>query len=69
NLIGNDECILEVNCQGNIIQDNDCTRIIPSLNYFPTVLIISIILIGVSGFIIYQNGKKFKKVREELEFL
>jgi len=68
NLIGNDECIVEINCQGNIIQDNDCT-LTPSLNYLPTILIISISIVGVSVFMIYKNGKKFKKPQEDLDFL
>jgi parallel beta-helix repeat protein len=68
NLIGNDECIVEVNCQGNIIQDNDC-KLPPSLNYFSPILIISVTIIGISVFIIYQNGKKFKKPQEDLDFL
>ena len=70
NLIGNDECIFESgSCQGNVIQDNDCTRITPSLNYLPLILIISITIVGVSIFIINKNRKKFKKVREDLEYL
>jgi parallel beta-helix repeat protein len=67
-LIGNDECIVEVDCQGNVIQDNDCT-LTPSLNYFPIILIISTAIIGASGFIVYKNGKKFKKPQEDLDFL
>ncbi|MFW9940078.1 MAG: nitrous oxide reductase family maturation protein NosD [Candidatus Thorarchaeota archaeon] len=67
-LIGNDECILEISSQGNVIQDNDCT--LPrSLNYFSSILIISVTIIGVSVFIIYKNGKKFKKPQEDLDFL
>ena len=70
-LIGNDECIVEVNCHGNAIQDNDCTLppITPSLNYFPIILIISIPILGVSVFMIYENGKKFKKPQEDIDFL
>jgi len=67
-LIGNDECIVEVNCQGNVIQDNDCT-LPPSLNYLPNILIISITIVGISVFIIYQNHKRFKKPQQDLEFL
>jgi len=67
-LIGNDECIFEVTCKGNVIQDNDCTPTL-SLNYLPTILTISITIVGVSAFIIYQNGKKFKKPQEDLDFL
>jgi len=68
NLIGNDKCIIEVNCQGNVIQDNDCT-LEPSLNYLPAILIISVIIVGVSVFMIYKNGKMFKKPQEDLDFL
>ncbi|MHA2036988.1 MAG: NosD domain-containing protein [Promethearchaeota archaeon] len=68
NLIGNDECIFELGGQGNVIQNNDCT-LTPSLAYFPIILIISIPIVGVSVFIIYQNGKKFKKPQEDLDFL
>ena len=67
-LIGNDECIVEVNCQGNIFKDNVCT-LTPLLNYLPSILIISITIIGVSVFIIYKNGKMFKKPQEDLDFL
>ncbi len=67
-LIGNDECIVEENCQGNIFKDNDCT-LTPSLNYLPSILIISIAIIGVSVFIIYQNRKRFKRPQQDLEFL
>ncbi|NVM46118.1 MAG: right-handed parallel beta-helix repeat-containing protein [Candidatus Lokiarchaeota archaeon] len=67
-LIGNDECIVELNCQGNVIQDNDCTTT-PSLNYLPSILIISTAIIGVSVFMIYKNGRKFKKPQEDLDFL
>ena len=71
NLIGNDECIVEFNCQGNKVEDNDCTLppITPSLNYLPTILIISSTIIGVSVFIIYQNRKRFRKPQEDIEFL
>ena len=68
NLIGNDECIFEVGCQGNIFKDNDCT-LTPSLNYLPTILIISITIVVVSVFIIYQNRKRFKRPQQDLEFL
>ena len=68
NLIGNDECIVELNCQGNVIQDNDCT-FTPSLNYLPSILIISTAIIGVSVFMIYKNRKMFKKPQEDLDFL
>ncbi|MHA1486459.1 MAG: right-handed parallel beta-helix repeat-containing protein [Promethearchaeota archaeon] len=67
-LIGNDECIVELNCEENIIQDNDCT-LTPSLNYLPSILIISIAIVGVSVFMIYKNGKMFKKPQEDLDFL
>jgi len=67
-VIGNDECIVELNCQVNEIQDNDCT-LKPSLNYLPTILFISICIVGVSVFMIYKNGKMFKKPQEELDFL
>jgi len=67
-LIGNDECIVEINCQGNVIHDNDCT-LTPSLNYFSIILIISITIIGVSVFMIQQNAKKFKRPQEDLDFL
>jgi parallel beta-helix repeat protein len=71
NLIGNDECIVEFNCQGNLIQDNDCTLppITPSLNYLPNILIISTAIIGIAVFMIYKNGKMFKKPQEDLDFL
>jgi hypothetical protein len=39
------------------------------MEYLPIILIISITIVGVSVFIIYQNRKKFKKVREDLDFL
>jgi len=68
NLIGNDECIVEVDCQGNVIQDNDCT-LTPSLAYLPIILTISIPIVVVSVFIIYQNRKRFRKPQEDLEFL
>ena len=68
NVIGNDECIVEANCQGNIIQDNDCTDT-PSLSYFPIILGISIPILAVSGFRIYQNRRSFRKPQEDLEFL
>lgn len=68
NLIGNDECIVEVNCQGNVIQYNECT-ITTSLVYFPIILTISIPILGISVFIIYQNHKRFRKPQEDLEFL
>jgi parallel beta-helix repeat protein len=68
-LIGNnDECIAELNCQGNIINDNDC-KPASSLAYFPIVLTISIPIVAVSVFIIYQNRKRFRKPQEDLEFL
>ena len=67
-LIGNDECIVELDCQGNVIQDNDCT-LTPSLNYLPSILIISTAIIGVSVFIIYQNRKRFKRPQKDLDFL
>ncbi len=67
-LKGNDECILEISCQGNVIQDNDCI-LPPTLNYLSPILIISVIIVGISVFIIYQNGKKFKKPQQDLDFL
>ncbi|MHA2122440.1 MAG: right-handed parallel beta-helix repeat-containing protein, partial [Promethearchaeota archaeon] len=67
-LIGNEECIVEVNCQGNTIQDNDCTHT-PSLAYFPIILTISIPIVAVAVFIIYQNRNRFRKPQEDLEFL
>jgi len=67
-LIGNDICIVELNCQGNIIQDNDCTFEL-SLNYLPSILIISTAIIGVSVFMIYKNSKMFKKPQEDLDIL
>jgi len=67
-LIGNDECIFEAGCQGNIFKDNDCT-LTPSLNYLPSILIISITIVGISVFIIYQNRKRFKRPQKDLEFL
>jgi parallel beta-helix repeat protein len=70
NLIGNDECIFEsISCQGNVIQNNYCTHITPSLNYLPFILIICISILGVSVFIIYQNRKRFRKPQDDLEFL
>ncbi|MFX0044106.1 MAG: nitrous oxide reductase family maturation protein NosD [Candidatus Hodarchaeota archaeon] len=69
NLIRNDdECIAELNCQGNIINDNNC-KPEPSLAYFPIILTISILIVAVSVFIIYQNRKRFRKPQEDLEFL
>jgi len=41
----------------------------PLLTLFPVALLISAILIGVSLFIIFKNRTKFKKIREDLEFL
>ena len=67
-VIGNVKCFVEVNCQGNVIQDNDCTSK-PSLVYFPIILAICIPIIGVSVFIIHQNRKRFRKPQEDLEFL
>jgi parallel beta-helix repeat protein len=67
-LLGNDECIVEMNCQGNIIQDNDCT-LAPSLAYFPIILTIIIPIMAVSVFIIYQNRKRFRKPQEDLDFI
>ena len=70
NLIGNDECIVEVNCQGNVIQDNDCTlNDTTSLNYLPSILIISTAIIGVSVFMIYKNRKMFRKPQQDMDFL
>jgi parallel beta-helix repeat protein len=67
-VIGNVKCFVEVNCQGNVIQDNDCTSK-PSLVYFPIILAICIPIIGVSIFIIHQNRKRFRRPQEDLEFL
>jgi len=70
NLIGNDECIVEVGCQGNVIQDNDCTlNDTTSLNYLPSILIISTAIIGVSVFMIYKNRKMFRKPQQDMDFL
>jgi len=66
NLIGNDECIVEVlGCQGNVFQDNYCTF----SAYLPIILTISIIIVGVSVFIISKNRKMFRKPQQDLEFL
>jgi len=35
----------------------------------PSILIISTAIIGVSVFMIYKNGKMFKKPQEDLDFL
>ena len=67
-LIRNVKCFVEVNCQGNLFQDNDCI-LTPSLVYFPIILTICIPVIGVSVFIIYENRKRFRKPQEDLEFL
>jgi len=67
-LIGNGECIVELDCQENVIQDNDCTSEV-FLNYFPIVIIISTTIVGVSVFIIYKNRKKYRKPQHDLEFL
>jgi len=58
-------------CQGNVIQDNDCTLppITPSLNYLPSILIISTAIIGVSVFMIYKNRKMFRKPQQDMDFL
>jgi hypothetical protein len=72
-LIGNDECIFEAGCQGNIFKDNEgciypkITE--PPLEYLPSILIISITIVGISVFIIYQNRKRFRKPQKDLEFL
>ena len=74
------ECGLESICQENVIEDNEncdyegdtyCpnTTEPPSLNYFPLILIISAVIVGVSVFIIYKNRKMFRKPKEDLEFL
>jgi len=72
-LIGNVKCIVEIDCLGNKFKDNEGCRY-PKitetpLEYFLIILIISTTVVGVSIFIIYKNRKKFKKVREDLEFL
>jgi len=69
-LIGNDKCIVEIDCRGNEFKDNEgCRYPNTSLEYFPIILIISIPILGVSVFMIYKNGKKFKKPQEDLDFL
>jgi len=69
-LIGNDKCIVEIDCLGNEFKDNEgCIYPKTSLEYFPIILIISIPILGVSVFMIYKNGKKFKKPQEDLDFL
>ena len=72
-LIGNDICILERDCEGNVFKDNEGCRYPeitePPLEYFSIVLIIFIPILGVSVFMIYKNGKKFKKPQEDLDFL
>jgi len=65
-LIGNDECIFEETCEGNIFKNNDCSS---GMEYLPIILIISITIVGVSVFIIYQNRKRFKRPQQDLEFL
>jgi parallel beta-helix repeat protein len=67
-LIGNQRCIIEWDCEGNVIRDNDCT-LMPSLNYFPIILIIGITIVGVSVFIIFQNRKRFRKPQQDVDFL
>ena len=69
-LIGNDKCIVEIDCHGNEFKDNEgCRYPEPLLEYFPIILIISTAVIGVSVFMIYKNGKMFKKPQEDLDFL
>jgi len=72
-LIGNNECIVEIDCHGNKFRDNEGC-IYPKitelpLEYFPGILIISITIVGISVFIIDQNRKRFRKPQEDLEFL
>ena len=67
-LMGNYICILETDCEGNIFKNNDCTLTL-SLNYLPNILVISITIVGISVFIIYQNRKRFKRPQQDLEFL
>jgi len=72
-LIGNDKCIVEIDCRGNEFKDNEgciypkITE--PPLEYLPSILIISITIVGISVFIIYQNRKRFRKPQKDLEFL
>jgi parallel beta-helix repeat protein len=69
NLIENDECIVEfLDCQGNIIHDNECT-LMPSSAYVPIILTISFTIVLVSSYIINQNRKRFKEVSEDIDFL
>ena len=69
-LIGNHICILEIDCEGNVIQDNDCTlNDTTSLNYLPSILIISTAIIGISVFMIYKNRKMFRKPQQDMDFL
>ncbi|MFW9938741.1 MAG: NosD domain-containing protein, partial [Candidatus Thorarchaeota archaeon] len=69
-LIGNVKCIVEKDCLENVIKDNrGCMYPKPTLTYFPIIFIISSTIVGISVFMIYQNGKKFKRVREDLEYL
>jgi len=68
-LSGNSKCIVEMDCEGNIFENNDCTLlpITPSLNYLPIILIIFIPLVGFCVFIIYLNRKRFKRPQKDLE--
>ena len=72
-LIGNDKCIVEIDCRGNEFKDNEGCRYPkitePPLEYLPSILIISITFVGVSVIIIYLNRKRFKKPQQDLEFL
>jgi parallel beta-helix repeat protein len=53
NLVGNDECIVEVNCEGNILENNDC-GIIPGYNLF--------FLLGALSVAVILISKKLKKL-------
>jgi parallel beta-helix repeat protein len=61
--------VLTNNTLADYLDYDPCQSEAPNLNYFPLILIISTIIVGGSVFIIYKNRKKFKKPREDLEFL
>ena len=44
NLLGNEECIVEENCEGNIFENNDC-GIIPGYNLFFLICTMSVVII------------------------
>ncbi|MFX1410513.1 MAG: nitrous oxide reductase family maturation protein NosD [Promethearchaeota archaeon] len=55
-LIGNNECIIEEDCQGNVFENNDCEgrdEIIPGYNLF--------FLLGILSIVTIILNKKFKK--------